>query len=265
MLKLCRYLFRVWQCIQQASLDFRSATRNQSTYIAQMINMAWVSNCRINIISRVGHGILLHLHVKSTMVSLASKTVRTTAQIPVLGVVGRSALEKKDQIGMTYKHPSPMRQHVPTLIYFLIWTFHRKTMGRKARAKSQNADAADIFSTASSSLEEYSPPWNRPMSILILGFQQRPGIARSQSLCSGEHCDKIVTIGATLLVTVRAIITYRTRFAYSFVANRRYKKMLIESLVHVVEKTQGIWTIQFHFAAWTASAGARYIMCLPKP
>lgn len=44
----------------------------------------------------------------------------------------------------TDKKPNPMREQIPTLIRKLIWTFHKKTIGRAVKAKSQKADDTDF-------------------------------------------------------------------------------------------------------------------------
>ena len=78
------------------------------------------------------------------MVSFANRTVRTTAQVPVLVIVNISAWCRKGKASITHRNPKPMRQQIPILIWRLIWIFHRKTTGRKARAKSQKAELACI-------------------------------------------------------------------------------------------------------------------------
>ena len=70
----------------------------------------------------------------------------------------------------TDKKPNPMREQIPILIRKLIWTLHKKTIGRAAKAKSQNADDTDFVNYLElivrvvAFLLGKSPPWNIPIA-----------------------------------------------------------------------------------------------------
>ena len=123
----------------------------------------------------------------------------------------------------THKKPSPMRKHIPILMCLLIWMFHSRTIGSRARAKSQNTDAAALYIKSSESPLVFGdlPPWNKPISIWTFRSQHVPGVSGFQSFCTGEHWDGIVLKAARFPATLITMMGYKAHFAALFVANKR--------------------------------------------
>ena len=161
--------------------------------------------------------------MKSTNVSRARNTIRTTEHIPVLIRVSVLMLTHGSMADATYKKPSPMRKQTPILMCLLIWIFHSKTIGSRARAKSQNRDAAALYISSSESPRVFEdlPPWNKPISIWTFRSQHVPGVSGFQSFCKGEHWAGIVVKAARFSATLIKMMGYKAHLAAFFVANKR--------------------------------------------
>lgn len=115
-------------------------------------------------------------HVQSNCGSSARYTVRTIAHIPVLCSISTSSSDITLP-SRPHKTPNPIRPPIPNLIDFLMCTFHKKTTGRKARAKSQKADDARHGKSGSVYFLNDSrtlPPWKMTIRSPIYRGQQLP-------------------------------------------------------------------------------------------
>lgn len=82
-----------------------------------------------------------------------------------------------------------------------------------------------------------------------MGSQQLPGIPGFHDLSTGEHAGSTVVKVAMLPIRLRILIGKRAPFDNFFMANMRYRKMLMDILVSIVERAQGISTMIAHFKA----------------